>query len=235
MRIFRTKVIRFSILLFVLVSVFLSSSVIFSLGLKTLKRDKISPKSQSILFGRIRLVNNIPNLFAAGNGGEFLLWDLHSKKRLDNVTFSIKEKYPLKTGSDAYDDYFYFEGEAGDYLFGYFTLNIQDVDLNTIDAHASNIYITAIDAKMFKSCSIPEGSLVYIGVIEITFKKLIWEQSKEFLDFKSNIVVNNDDFDTDIVNFKQKYPKVFEQFKDNIVKTTWKNFRTAQDDEEDEE
>jgi hypothetical protein len=196
------------------------SSAVFALEIKPLKGDKISPKSQSVIFGRLRIVSAVPKFNPMGNQFVIDLFDLNSDKPLKDFRIAIKNKYHFKSdGAKGYDIPFYAEAEEGEYMFRKFEYHFDRVNMGDISVKWSGGggFLLGINGYLSKWCSIPPGSLVYMGVIEIQFNEI----SDGDLRIDADTSISFDDYEKDLSNFQTTYPKLHEQFKDNVMKVRW--------------
>jgi hypothetical protein len=225
----------FRVLAMMVVLAFLvMSSAVFALEMKPLKGDKILPKYESIVFGRMRIISSIPKFNPLGEEFRFYLYDLHSKKSLEDFTAVIKGSTRIKGGAvKGYDVPFYGQAQGGDYLFGWLGYHFSMVSASEMGLSWDGYY-SGIGGRIFKACSIPVGSLVYLGVIEVNFTKVTQADGSN-IDTVTNVNLSMDDYDIDLAKFQKAYPKLYEQFKDNVVKADWENFKNTEDTADEEE
>lgn len=222
-----SKFFRLMIML-TIVSLFVSS-VVFAERIKSIKRDQISPKAQSIVFGRIRIISDKPGFNPLGKVCRFNLWSFTSNKKLPDFPIIVKSKCRIKSSSDdakGYDIPFFAEAEAGKYIFGYCGYEIHEYLLSDIASTADSIgngHLTGLYFNILKSCMIPTDSLVYLGVIEIRLTDIYFEGND--IKINSYSTITNNDYEKDLNNFQSNYPKLYDQFKDNVVKGQWFNLK----------
>ncbi len=217
------------IIMFVL-AFLLISSVVSAEQMKSIKKDKISSKAQSVVFGRVRIVF-CPGFSPSGKSCKLYLWD-YASKRLPSVTFSANSSYRIKSEEESgYDIPFYAEAQTGGYIFGYCGLEIQNYLLSDIESTANfigNGSLTGVGFNILKACKIPADSLVYLGVIEIKMDRIYFEDNKVKTDETTNIIF--DDYENDLKNFQTDFPQLYERFKDNIVMANWVNLKNKSED-----
>lgn len=215
------KMFRVLVMLVVLAFLVMSSSV-FALEMKPLKKDKISPKYQSIIFGRLRLLSAVPKFNPLGNEFIISLFDLNENKPIKDFRIVLKSKYRIKTDEvKGYDTPFYGEGMDGEYMFGKYRYLFSNVNVGDLSVNGGpGGYLYGISGRLSTGCSIPPGSLVYMGVIEIKYNEVIVTEDNN-LRVDTDFDISFDDFEKDLNDFKAKHPKLYEQFKDNIVNVQW--------------
>lgn len=229
------KTFRMLVMMVVLTFLVLSSAA-FALEMKPLKKDKILPQYESIVFGRMRILSSIRGFNPMADEFRLYLYDLHSKQSLEDFTTVIKGSTRLKTKPGepkGYDTPFYGQAQSGDYLVGWCGYHFSMVSASELGLSWDGYY-SGIGGRIFKSCSIPSGSLVYLGAIEVNFTKVIQGEGSN-IDTVTKVNISYDDYDSDLAKFQKAYPKLYEQFKDNVVKVTWDHFRTDADEDEEEE
>ncbi len=226
----QNKIMRLLTMLFVFVFI-IFSSVAFSGEIKRLNNDKLPSKYQSVLFGRVRVLTSFPRFRPSGTGCFFALLDLQNMKQQKDFSIAFNYKNRLKVSQDGlngYDASFVAGAEAGDYLLHYFVFKTpNNYRMTEFIANADeNEYITGMSTLILKSFNIPPNSLVYMGVIEVDFvdaRKISDHPLR--IEFTTETEYTNDDFDADLRDFQKKYPKLYEQYKDNIVEVNWNDFK----------
>ena len=227
----------FRVLLMFVVLVFLViSPAVLALEMKPLKGDKILPKYESIVFGRMRILSSVGKFNPLGDEFRLYLYDLHSKESLADFTVVIKSSTRIKSQPGepkGYDTPFYGQAQSGEYLFGWLGYHFSMVSASEMGLSWDGYY-SGLAGRVFRACSIPAGSLVYLGVIEVNFTDIKQGEGSR-VNTVTKVNVSMDDFDSDLAKFQKSYPKLYEQFKDNVVKVNWDNLRNNQDEDEEDE
>ena len=208
----------------------LFSSIVFANGIKPLKRDRISPKEQSIVFGRLRIpIDKKTGFNPIGKRCRLNLWNFYSDEKLPEFIIKIKSEYRFKSSSDeteGYDIPFFAKIESGRYIFGGFNYEFQNYPLSDISNTTNfidNGYLTSVYLRIHKECMIPIKSLVYLGVIQVDIFDIYFKGSDTIINSYCRIIDN--DYEKDLNNFQSLYPNIYEQFKDNIVSAEWYNLK----------
>lgn len=221
MMICNRKTFRVLVMLVILAFLVMSSAV-FALEMKPLKRDKMSSQSQSVVFGRLRILSAVPKFNPLGNEFIINLYDLNDDKQLKDFHIFFKSKYRVKSDEvKGYDTPFYAEAQEGEYMFRKFQYLFSNVNISDLSVNGgSGGYLYGIHGQLSKWCSIPSGSLVYLGVIEIKYNEIYVTEDNN-LRLNTDYNFSFDDYEKDLSDFKTAYPKLYEQFKDNVVKVRW--------------
>jgi len=229
---FNLKAFRFIIILVVL-GFIIFSTLTFATGVKSLRGDQISPKFSSIIFGRVKILHTIKDFSPWGLGCTLLFYDYHSQKMLDEVS-CFKGDKKWVTDSDVFETPLNAQVKEGDYILGYCIFNINDITVDKMGIKvfgAETVHTDELCGDIFKLCSIPANSLIYAGVIKIKFTKAFLKNDKLILETNSELTISYDDFDADLAAFQKKFPKLYEQYKDHIIKATWEDYNVNHQDD----
>lgn len=193
------------------------SSLVFS-KIQVLKHDKLSPKCQSIVFGRLRVLSSIPNFDPNINMCELYIQDVNGTS--EEYPFYIRPELNQKITKEnfhGYDIPFYAEVEGGNYLFSHLINDFDNLNISQVADTASNYFFNNTDTSISKSCEIPSNHLVYLGIIEIDYTNITYNEVTHNIYLKC-FLRSDDDFDADLSNFQKKYPNLYQQFKDKVIK-----------------
>jgi hypothetical protein len=212
------KIFQMTVMLVILAFLAISSTV-FSFEIKPLKRDKISPKCQSVIFGRLRVLSAIPNFRPLANEFVFSLFNEDNQSRDLRIVFKSKYIVKPEDGVRGYDVPFYAEVEAGDYSFRRYKYTFSNVNLGDLSLNGGG-YLYGINGGMWNSCSIPAERLIYLGVIAIQYNEIIVTPDNN-LKVDADFNISFDDYETDLSNFQKTYPKLYERFEDTVMEADW--------------
>lgn len=213
--IFRMTVLFVALLL-------LTTNIVFAEMFTPLKKGALpNSKSTSIIFGRIYMTSQIKS-FSKAPGKTYVFNGIRNdnqKKVLMTIGINPRsDKWEGKaSGVWGYDTFFALGAEPGDYSFESVTYNFENYTLN----EALHIYMNSLSPPFQEKQLVKAGKLVYFGVIHITFVAFEMDAFHTF-NYRHNINITND-FDNDLKKFKTAYPKLYEQYKDNIVIANFAN------------
>ena len=195
--------------------------------LEPLKKDKLSnARFESVLFGRVRFTTTVPKFNTMGKAFKFEMTHLADGKK---STFTIPIKAlserikDSESGITGYETPFMIQAEPGAYRIDRCEYDFENLDLKKITTFVGNVdyyYIDKVWVNLGKDCPISPGNLVYLGVIDCVITEISVDPGNRY-SWRTDLHFSDSDYEKDLQEFQTSRPKLFEQFKDAVVKAPW--------------